>query len=90
MPLELLHQLVAESLPARVEAAPDIDKLRILRAAGLVRADLPDMLDDGAIVGPALVHEITKYGLMLLDHGGEDGCSHEAFASQAQGQSSAA
>lgn len=41
MPLELLHKLAGQSLPATVTDPADIDKLRLLRAAGHVAVLLP-------------------------------------------------
>lgn len=42
MTLELLRQLAQEDrFPAPVVDEADIDKLRVLRAAGMVQADLP-------------------------------------------------
>jgi len=41
MPLEALQRLISSGLPARVHNSADIDKVRILVAAGLAIADLP-------------------------------------------------
>lgn len=43
MPLELLHQLSKKSLPLTVTDMEEIDKLRVLRAAGHVAALLPSI-----------------------------------------------
>lgn len=42
MPLELLREIAKKPLPLVVENAPDIDKLRVLRAAGHIQVVLPD------------------------------------------------
>lgn len=41
MPLECLTRLIGSGLPAQVQVLEDIDKVRILVAAGLATADLP-------------------------------------------------
>jgi len=42
MPLEYLSELSVQTLPLTVEDTSAIDKLRVLRAANLVVARLPD------------------------------------------------
>lgn len=43
MPMELLRQYARDgSLPARLTDEADIDKLRVLAAAGMVQAVIPD------------------------------------------------
>lgn len=41
MPMKLLQWLSRSPLPVTLTASPDIDKLRLLRAAGLVAVMLP-------------------------------------------------
>jgi hypothetical protein len=41
MPVELLRSLASSKLPVTVEDIGDIDQIRVLAAAGLVRAVLP-------------------------------------------------
>ncbi|RYF02120.1 MAG: hypothetical protein EOO32_01220 [Comamonadaceae bacterium] len=41
MPMKLLQWLARSPLPLTLTASPDIDKLRLLRAAGLVAVMLP-------------------------------------------------
>jgi hypothetical protein len=51
MPLEFLRQLAQrDQFPAVVTDESDIDKLRVLRAAGMVQATLPDGPGQGAQV----------------------------------------
>ena len=50
MPMELLRQLADQALPLALYAPADIDRLRVLRAAGLVQALIPpvETLEGGA------------------------------------------
>ena len=57
MPLELLRQLGNQGMPFVLKDRKDIDKLRVLRAAGMVIADIPEGENCGA-----LVREITEQG----------------------------
>ena len=63
MPMELLKVLAQTPLPATVTALAEIDKLRVLRAAGLVAAMLPA---PGARRGFARVLTITPKGREVL------------------------
>ena len=58
MPLELLKQLAKSDLPVTLQDPQEIDKLRVLRAAGMVHADIGDVSDHSA----AVVHSITELG----------------------------
>lgn len=42
MPLEFLRQIDIGTLPKQVRKAGDIELLRLLSAAGMIEADLPD------------------------------------------------
>lgn len=55
MSMELLRQLADKELPMALYAPADIDRLRVLRAAGLVEALIPpvDTLEGGAQVHKA-------------------------------------
>lgn len=63
MPIELLRQLSEQSLPVTVEDLADIDKLRVLRAAGLVACTMsaPECAEPFA-----RVMAITKEGRAAL------------------------
>lgn len=43
MPMELLHSIAQGGFPQAIEDPDDIDKLRVLAAACLVEAQLPDV-----------------------------------------------
>lgn len=43
MPMEFLLSLAQGDLPRTIEDIAEIDKLRVLTAAGLVEAELPDV-----------------------------------------------
>ncbi|MPM53252.1 hypothetical protein SDC9_100018 [bioreactor metagenome] len=62
MPVELLISIEQQGLPATVADAGSVDKLRVLRAARLVEADIPAPGEPGA----AVVHSITHEGRSLL------------------------
>lgn len=62
MPVELLVDIMKQGLPATVSDAVSIDKLRVLRAAQLVIADIPPPGDSGI----ATVHHITHEGHSVL------------------------
>ena len=64
MPVELLVSIVARGLPATISDSVSIDKLRVLRAARLVEADIPSPDSEG---GAAIVHQITFEGRTLLE-----------------------
>lgn len=59
MPVELLRSLASSKLPMTVEDIGEIDRLRVLAAAGLVRAVLPDV---GARVQRAEVLGLSPEG----------------------------
>ncbi|WP_440111381.1 hypothetical protein [Acidovorax sp. BL-A-41-H1] len=63
MPVELLRSLARSTLPMTVEDIGEIDRLRVLAAAGLVRAVLPDV---GARVQRAEVLSLSPEGLETL------------------------
>lgn len=67
MPLEYLSQLSSQPLPVRVEDLPAIDKLRVLRAAHLIVADLPEAGHEAA---GAQVTAITAEGRAALRRAG--------------------
>ncbi|MPM64558.1 hypothetical protein SDC9_111445 [bioreactor metagenome] len=58
MPLELLRRLTTSELPITLRNYRDVDKLRVLRAACMVHADISG---DGER-SEAVVHEVTQYG----------------------------
>lgn len=63
MPMELLREIAAGPLPLSVDSESVIDKLRVLEAAGMVLATLPQ---PGAAGQPAMVREITGLGRATL------------------------
>lgn len=62
MPLELLREIAAGPLPVKVVGQERIDKLRVLVAADMVIAELPDVGDPG----PAWVSRVTGLGRASL------------------------
>jgi len=62
MPLEYLREISRGSLPLEVSGVTQIDKLRVLAAADMVIADLPEV----GKAGSAIVREITGYGRAAL------------------------
>lgn len=66
MPLELLQDLAKQTLPRVVDDPADVDKLRILRAAGYVNAEMPS-LAPGTPHGQARVLGITARGRAWLE-----------------------
>lgn len=62
MPLEFLREIAAGSLPLEVASEADIDKVRVLVAAGMVLASLPEPNQPG----PAVVRELTGFGRATL------------------------
>ena len=65
MPLEFLREIETGTLPRQVTETGDIDLLRLLSAAGMVEADLPDV--EGS--GTATVRRITGLGRAWLAAG---------------------
>ncbi len=63
MPMELLKELADMPLPATFTTTAEVDKLRVLRAAGLVAVMLPA---PGAPDGFARVLAITPKGRVAL------------------------
>lgn len=66
MPMELLSRLCKASMPCRISDEDDIEKLVVLRAARLLEADIPSMVEDGGLrwySGPALVHRVSEEGV---------------------------
>lgn len=68
MPMEFLREVAASSLPLSVTTESDIDKLRVLAAAGMVTAEIPE---PGAI-GTAKVLSVTGLGRATLKIRGRD------------------
>ncbi len=62
MPLELLREIVTGALPLEVASEVDIDKVRVLAAAGMILAQLPEVDRPGT----ALVLEVTGFGRATL------------------------
>jgi len=65
MPMELLKQLAETELPVALYAPADIDRLRVLRAAGLVTALIPPV---ETLEGGAQVHKAAQV-LCITDQG---------------------
>ena len=66
MPYQLLQRLSVSSKPVKLVKKDEIDKVAILKEAGLVVADLPQVLSlEGhkAYAGAALVHSLTAAGI---------------------------
>jgi len=62
VPLEFLREIETGTLPKQVTKTGDIDLLRLLSAAGMVEADLPDVAGSGT----ATVRRITGLGRAWL------------------------
>ena len=67
MAYELLRKVAGASLPMRLSAETDIEKVRILRDAGYVKADLPP---EGAPAASAVVTALTPLGRTAMLHFG--------------------
>ncbi len=65
MPLELLYKMSQSPLPATITDVADIDKLRVLRAAGHISVLLPHLKAKKPF---ARVLAITKEGREALSH----------------------
>lgn len=69
MPMELLSRLCKAKMPCHVTDEDDIEKLSVLRAAQLVEADIPPMLEDGGLrwfAGAAVVHRVSEDGFAAV------------------------
>jgi hypothetical protein len=69
MPMECLAHVAKQQFPHHVFDAADIEKLRVLRAAGLVSVYIPSPdqpLRSGMIHTPATVLAVTTKGLLAL------------------------
>lgn len=66
--LTLLHQLAQASLPVNLFSGEEVDRLRVLRLAGHVKATIP--LPVRTLYGydqpPATVEAVTPLGLRML------------------------
>lgn len=62
MPLEYLQEIETGTLPKQVKKTGDIDLLRLLSAAGMVEADLPDVESSGT----ATIRRVTGFGRAWL------------------------
>jgi hypothetical protein len=68
-PMELLQELTDAELPIRVSNRADIDKLRILQAAGYILSDIPRQWhhpDQRESQGPATVFQVGPLGYKAL------------------------
>ena len=67
MSLKLLHRLKNEKLPVYLNDGADIDMLRVMILAGLVKGTIaaPVRTLSGHIQPPAMVTEITRIGRMM-------------------------
>ncbi|MBF5004737.1 hypothetical protein [Diaphorobacter caeni] len=63
MPVELLVDIVKQGFPATISDPMSIDKLRVLRAARLIEAEIPSP----GIEGTATVHSLTYEGRSFLE-----------------------
>lgn len=62
MPLEYLREIANSQLPLEVSKQDDIDKLRVLVAAGMIIAKLPEVGKEGV----GTVQEVTGFGRATL------------------------
>ena len=70
MPLALLQRLSCIQLPTQIEAQGDIDKMLLLRAAGLIEADLPpaaEVQGRHLYAGQAIVMALTRRGQLVAN-----------------------
>lgn len=80
MAMDLLKQLASSPLPAYFRSPEDIDKIRLLRGAGLVRAFVSTEHDAGRAAVPrqaAQVIAITQKGRDALQEAGYPEGRHE-------------
>ncbi|MDR6861323.1 hypothetical protein [Variovorax guangxiensis] len=69
MPMELLSRLCNATMPCHLSDEDEIEKLSVLRAAQLVEAEIPPMLEDGGFrwfSGPAIVHGVSPEGVAAV------------------------
>jgi len=70
MPWQLLERLRCARLPARTDDDDEIDKLAVLRSAGLIDADLPLMRrgrGHHSYAGNAIVMRVTPQGQVAAE-----------------------
>lgn len=60
MSTEFLQALASSSLPKQISGAADIDLLRLLVAAGMIEADLPDVDAGGVATVPCTTTPAEK------------------------------
>ena len=69
MPMKLLACLCEAAMPCEVADGDDIEKLVVLRAAGLVEADIPPLLEEGGLRWfgePARVRRVLAEGVAAV------------------------
>ena len=69
--MQLLKRLCAQPMPIEVSDEDEIEKLAVLKAAALVEADIPPMLEEGGrrwFAGCAVVLRVSREG-MAAAHG---------------------
>ncbi|MFM9927569.1 hypothetical protein VLK31_31640 [Variovorax sp. H27-G14] len=64
--MNLLRTLAQAPMPCMAADPVQIDRLRVLQAAGLVDAHIPQPRRDGLTQDPAAVHAITPRGWKVL------------------------
>lgn len=67
--MEMLSRLCKATMPCHVSDEDDIEKVSVLRAAQLVEADIPPLLEDGGLLrfsGHAVVHRVTEDGFAAV------------------------
>lgn len=68
MPMDYLRRIEAATFPLRVEDSTDINNVAVLKAAGLVEAELEDApSSDPASREVAVVQRITPLGRVTLE-----------------------
>ncbi len=75
MPMEFLRAIAGKEFPLRVDEPASIDKLSVLKAAGLVEAEIPrfEQRPTGErVYRPATVARITPEGWHALKSGMKD------------------
>lgn len=84
--MELLSRLCKATMPCHLSDEDEIEKLSVLRAAQLVEAEIPPMLEDGGLrwfSGPAVVHRVSHHGFAAVS-GREPGRGGSACADEAR------